>query len=129
MVTALLDYISPFGLQVDVSTQHRILNLEQVSSSTCQICGKVLQHPYSFKRHMMTHTGSKRCQCPLCGYSAVQISDITKHLRIHFKKGSHACPMCDINLQNMDEFIHHMKVHVKLNLRSTKCQEMASNSR
>ncbi|XP_044767012.1 zinc finger protein 37-like isoform X8 [Coccinella septempunctata] len=75
----------------------------------CDMCGKSLATPNSFRNHLRTHTKDKPFECSVCGKRFGRNHHLQDHLVTHTKEKPHICSRCGKAFTQRAPLLRHMK--------------------
>ncbi|KAL3284273.1 hypothetical protein HHI36_018431 [Cryptolaemus montrouzieri] len=75
----------------------------------CDMCGKSLATPNSFRNHLRTHTNDKPFPCTVCGKRFGRNHHLQDHLVTHTKEKPHSCTKCGKAFTQRAPLLRHMK--------------------
>lgn len=106
---------SAFYLRRQLSAHCRRLHPEmkanKVTSTTCDICGRVLATKRSLFRHKESHNPTKLYLCDFCGKSLSSAEHLKKHRRIHTGEKPYVCDICGKGFTDSENLRMHRRVH------------------
>ncbi|KAH0566638.1 hypothetical protein KQX54_002764 [Cotesia glomerata] len=106
---------SSFYLRRQLSAHCRRLHPEikanKVTSTTCDICGRVLATKRSLFRHKESHNPTKLYLCDFCGKSLSSAEHLKKHRRIHTGEKPYVCDICGKGFTDSENLRMHRRVH------------------
>ncbi|KAM9424156.1 uncharacterized protein KZ484_009883 [Pholidichthys leucotaenia] len=78
----------------------------------CNICGKILSHLRSLRRHKATHSDIKPHSCQVCGKSFRLLDLLRTHEKIHMmRERPHLCHICSKSFMKRSTLVSHLKTH------------------
>lgn len=83
-----------FSIPKHRSDHYKFDHLKQ-AGLTCEMCGKVFREPYTFAKHLTTHTGEKPHACDFCTRRFLSKHDLIVHTRLHTGERPFGCDFCD----------------------------------
>lgn len=83
----------------------------QKSSTTCDVCGKVLKYKSYLKAHMLSHQKDHPYQCEVCGQAYPNPKRLEDHVRVHKGEKPFKCRVCEKSFTSTSLRNQHMVVH------------------
>lgn len=90
---------------------HPELKANKVTSTACDICGRVLATKRSLFRHKESHNPTKLYLCDYCGKSLSSAEHLKKHRRIHTGEKPYVCDICGKGFTDSENLRMHRRVH------------------
>lgn len=90
---------------------HPEVKANKVTSTTCDICGRVLATKRSLFRHKESHNPTKLYLCDYCGKSLSSAEHLKKHRRIHTGEKPYVCDICGKGFTDSENLRMHRRVH------------------
>jgi KRAB domain-containing zinc finger protein len=90
---------------------HPELKAQKVTSTACDICGRVLATKRSLFRHKESHNPIKLYLCDYCGKSLSSAEHLKKHRRIHTGEKPYVCDICGKGFTDSENLRMHRRVH------------------
>ncbi|XP_076544810.1 uncharacterized protein LOC117601729 isoform X5 [Osmia lignaria lignaria] len=90
---------------------HPEMKANKVTSTTCDICGRVLATKRSLFRHKESHNPTKLYLCDYCGKSLSSAEHLKKHRRIHTGEKPYVCDICGKGFTDSENLRMHRRVH------------------
>ncbi|XP_067205485.1 zinc finger protein 135 isoform X3 [Linepithema humile] len=90
---------------------HPELKANKVTSTACDICGRVLATKRSLFRHKESHNPTKLYLCDYCGKSLSSAEHLKKHRRIHTGEKPYVCDVCGKGFTDSENLRMHRRVH------------------
>ena len=80
----------------------------------CNICGKILNRPFTLRKHMMKHTGQKvpLYPCTECDKKFKRPNVLRIHMVKHTGIKELSCNMCDLKYTSMKYLFKHERYHL-----------------
>lgn len=91
------------------SHHHTAKKSQRSQAQACDVCGKHFARIEHFRRHQLTHTGTKNFSCNLCDKSFARSDNLTKHRRTHTGERLHHCHVCTKSFTRSDHMTKHMR--------------------
>ncbi|XP_043273995.1 zinc finger protein 595-like isoform X11 [Venturia canescens] len=88
-----------------------IVKASKVTSTACDICGRVLATKKSLSRHKESHNPTKLYLCDFCGKSLSSAEHLKKHRRIHTGEKPYVCDVCGKGFTDSENLRLHRRVH------------------
>lgn len=90
---------------------HPEMKANKVTSTACDICGRVLATKRSLFRHKESHNPTKLYLCDYCGKSLSSAEHLKKHRRIHTGEKPYVCDICGKGFTDSENLRMHRRVH------------------
>uniref|UniRef100_A0A0C9PXR1 ZNF595 protein n=1 Tax=Fopius arisanus TaxID=64838 RepID=A0A0C9PXR1_9HYME len=90
---------------------HPEMKANKVTSTACDICGRVLATKRSLFRHKESHNPTKLYLCDFCGKSLSSAEHLKKHRRIHTGEKPYVCDICGKGFTDSENLRMHRRVH------------------
>ncbi|XP_046485532.1 zinc finger protein 37-like isoform X3 [Neodiprion pinetum] len=90
---------------------HPEMKANKVTSTACDICGRVLATKRSLFRHKESHNPTKLYLCDYCGKSLSSAEHLKKHRRIHTGEKPYVCDICGKGFTDSENLRMHRRIH------------------
>ncbi|XP_048515116.1 zinc finger protein 479-like isoform X4 [Athalia rosae] len=90
---------------------HPEMKASKVTSTACDICGRVLATKRSLFRHKESHNPTKLYLCDYCGKSLSSSEHLKKHRRIHTGEKPYVCDICGKGFTDSENLRMHRRIH------------------
>ncbi|XP_066599421.1 zinc finger protein 737-like isoform X4 [Prorops nasuta] len=90
---------------------HPEVKANKVTSTACDICGRVLATKRSLFRHKESHNPTKLYLCDYCGKRLSSAEHLKKHRRIHTGEKPYVCDICGKGFTDSENLRMHRRVH------------------
>lgn len=80
---------------------------------TCGACTSTFENPFSYKRHLASHTFIKPYKCDVCNKTFAQKNNLKTHMKIHADVKKFQCLTCEKRFVQKGNLISHLQVHAK----------------
>ncbi|XP_041972352.1 zinc finger protein interacting with ribonucleoprotein K-like [Aricia agestis] len=146
------DFISARRRRMKFSRNgHNDTQNEQKQDFKCNVCGKVLANPHTYKHHMERHTGCRYiCEhcgkgfpvlkelhihqvcrhgtgpglpCSQCPFKASRTIELIEHERIHTGERPFACEKCGLTFRRRAIWRKHLVIHSEKTVQCPQCNK------